>query len=311
MAGSHGEKPIAVYGAMAANLVIAVAKFVAAGFTGSSSMLSEGIHSLVDTGNQGLLLLGIKRSDRPADARHPFGYGQEIYFWALLVAMLLFSIGGGVSLYEGWVHMRHPEPIRQPVWNYAVLGIAFLAEGASWAVAVREMGRERAPGESWFRTFRRSKDPAIFVVVAEDTAALLGIVVAFVGVWLAVRLEAPWIDGMASMVIGVILIAVAILLVAETRMLVMGESADAEVVRAVRAIAERDPCVQAIPRLLTMQLGPRRVLLNLDVRFRPGLSGDALVEAVDRLEGRIREAHPEMREIFIEIEGLKGTERAA
>ena len=309
MAAGAGERPITVYGAMAANLVIAVAKFVAAGFTGSSSMLSEGIHSVVDTGNQGLLLLGIKRSGKPADDRHPFGYGQEIYFWALIVAMLLFSVGGGVSLYEGWVHIRDPEPIRQPVWNYAVLGIAFLAEGASWVIAVREMGKGKKPGEGWFRTFRRSKDPAVFIVVAEDTAALLGIVVAFLGVWLAVHLEAPWIDGAASIVIGVILVAVAILLVIESRALMMGESADGDIVRSVRAIATGDPCVEAIPRLLTMQLAPRRVLLNVDIRFRAGMTGSALIEAVDRLEARIREAHPEVGEIFIEIEALRGQER--
>lgn len=256
MTAGAGEVPITVYGAMAANLLIAIAKFVAAFFTGSSSMLSEAIHSVVDTGNQTLLLLGIKRSAKPPDDRHPFGYGQEIYFWALLVAMLLFSIGGGVSLYQGVVHIRHPEPIREPVWNYAVLGIAFLAEGAAWIIAVREMGKTKKPEESWFRTFRRSKDPAVFVVVAEDTAALLGIVVAFLGVMLSVRLGAPWIDGAASVVIGVILVAVAILLVVETRALVMGESADRDVVHSVREIAASDPCVQAIPRLLTMQLGP-------------------------------------------------------
>jgi cation diffusion facilitator family transporter len=295
---------------MAANLVIAVAKFVAAAFTGSSSMLSEGIHSVVDTGNQGLLLLGIKRSGRPADDRHPFGYGQEIYFWALIVAMLLFSVGGGVSFYEGIVHLRHPEPIREPAWNYVVLGIGFLAEGTSWVIAVREMGKQKKANESWFRTFQRSKDPAIFVVVAEDTAALLGIVAAFLGVMLAVYFEAPWIDGAASIVIGTILIAVATLLVYESRMLVMGESADGDVVRSVREIAAGDPRVAAIPRLLTMQLGPRRVLLNVDVRFRPGLDAVALVEAVDRLEDRIRQSHPQMQSIFIEIEALQGNRRS-
>jgi cation diffusion facilitator family transporter len=309
MAAGSGERPITVYGAMAANLVIAVAKFVAAFFTGSSSMLSEGIHSVVDTGNQGLLLLGIKRSKKPPDNRHPFGYGQEIYFWALVVAMLLFSVGGGVSLYEGVVHIRNPEPIREPAWNYAVLGIAFLAEGASWVIAVRHMGKTRRPEEGWFRTFQRSKDPAVFVVVAEDTAAMLGIVVAFLGVWLAVRLDLPWIDGAASIVIGVILVAVAILLVIESRALMLGECADGEIVRSVRAFAAGDPCVEAIPRLLTMQLAPQRVLLNVDIRFRPNMSGSALVEAVDRLEARIREAHPQVGEIFIEIEALRGKDR--
>ena len=306
MAGGSNEQPIVVYGALVANFLIAIAKFVAAFFTGSSSMLSEGIHSVVDTGNQGLLLLGVRRSKKPPDDRHPFGYSQEIYFWGLLVAMLLFAIGGGLSFYEGIVHFMHPEPIEQPIWSYAVLGIAFLAEGTSWVIAVRSMLKARKPGEGVFRTFQRSKDPTVFVVVAEDTAALLGIVAAFCGVILAVTFDAPRFDGIASMVIGAILIAVATLLVYETRSLIMGESADPDLIRSIRAIAMDEPCVRDVPKLRTMQIGPHHVLLNMDLRFHPEISTDELFGALDAVERRIRDVHPQVKDVFLEIEALRG-----
>lgn len=306
MAENASEKPITVYGALVANLLIAIAKFVAAFFTGSSSMLSEGVHSVVDTGNEGLLLLGVKRSQKPPDDRHPFGYGQEVYFWGLVVAMLLFAIGGGLSFYEGIIHFLHPEPIESPVWSYAVLGIAFLAEGVSWAIAVRSMLKDRKPDESVFRTFQRSKDPSIFVVVAEDSAALLGIVTAFFGVILAVTFDAPRADGIASMLIGIILIGVATLLVYETRSLVMGERADPDLARAVRAIAVDEPSVRGVSKLRTMQVGPRHVLLNMDLQFHPEISTAELFGALDEVERRIREAHPEVQDIFLDIETLRG-----
>ena len=245
MAAHAGDKPVAVYGAIVANLVIAIAKFMAAFFTGSSSMLSEAFHSVVDTGNQLLLLFGVGRSKKAPDDTHPFGYGQELYFWALIVAMLLFALGGGVSLYEGVKHIQHPEPITDPIWNYVVLGIAALAEGSALMVALRELGKERRPGESLFKAFQRSKDPAVFVVVAEDTAALLGIVTALVGITLAVVLDAPMLDGIASCIIGVILVSVSVLLVHESRALVMGESAHPDMVRSIREIATRDGAVKA------------------------------------------------------------------
>ncbi len=273
-------------------------------------MLSEGVHSVVDSGNEGLLLLGVKRSRKPPDDRHPFGYAQEIYFWGLVVAMLLFAIGGGLSFYEGFMHFMNPEPIEDPIWSYSVLGIAFVAEGISWVIAVRSMLKNRKPGEGVFRTFQRSKDPSVFVVVAEDTAALLGIVTAFLGVILAVTFEAPRLDGIASMLIGIILIAVSTLLVYETRSLVMGESADPDLVRSVRAIADEESAVKGVPRLRTMQIGPRHVLLNMDVQFHHKISTDDLFGALDRVENRIREAHPEVRDIFLEIEALRGGRRS-
>ncbi|MCO6187851.1 cation diffusion facilitator family transporter [Rhizobium sp. L1K21] len=304
MADQSENRPTAVYGAIAANLLIAVAKFVAAFFTGSSSMLSEAFHSVVDTGNELLLLLGIRLGRRPPDEQHPFGHGHEIYFWGLIVAVLLFSVGGGLSIYEGVSHLRHPEPVTQPIWNYVVLAIAFLAEGTSWLIALRSLLKERKQGESVFKTFRRSKDPSVFTVVAEDTAALLGIMVALAGVFLSVTFEKPLFDGLASIGIGHILIIVACFLVYESRALIVGESADPDLLKALRKIATEDSSVHAVPRLLTMHLGPKQVLLNMEIEFAADVQKDALFEVVDRVQKRIRDAHPEVQKIFVEADLL-------
>ncbi|WP_172331139.1 cation diffusion facilitator family transporter [Mangrovicoccus sp. HB161399] len=300
-----GESPVTIIGAIVANLVIAVAKFAAAIFTGSSSMLAEAMHSVVDTGNEGLLLLGVRRSRKPADEMHPFGYGQELYFWSLVVAMALFAIGGGLSFYEGVAHLRHPEPIEAPVWNYAVLAVAFLAEGASWFIALKALRKARKNGESHFRAFRRSKDPSVYIVLAEDSAALVGIVAAAAGVWLSVTFDKPYFDGLASMVIGVVLIAVAALLVYETRSLIMGEAADPEVVASVRRIAMEEEAVAGVAHLLTMHFAPDQVLLNLELRFRPGVPAEKIFSTVERVEARIRRVHPQIGRIFVEAEAFR------
>ncbi len=311
MAATSSHRHIVIYGAIAANLVIAAAKFLAAFFTGSSSMLSEGFHSVVDTGNELLLLLGVHRSHRPADRMHPFGYGLELYFWGLIVAVLLFSIGGGLSVYEGVAHIRAPREITEPFWNYVVLAIAFVSESTSWSVAVHALRKSAKPGESLIATFRNSKDPSVFMVVAEDTAAILGIVVAFVGITLAHMLQAPFIDGVASVVIGVILICVASLLVYESRGLILGETADPDIVKSVYQIAREEPATAGARRVLTMQLGPDEVLLNMDIEFNEGVSGSALFHAVDSIEKRIREKHPSVQHVFIEIEAIRAGAKAA
>ncbi len=309
MQTSSGSSPIAVYGAIAANLVIAVAKFVAASATGSSSMLSEAFHSVVDTGNEVLLLLGIHRSRRPPDAMHPFGHGKELYFWSLIVAMLLFGIGGGLSIYEGWTHILDPEELRSPAWNYAVLGVAFVAEGASWWIAMREMLKTRKAEETAFTTFQNSKDPSIFVVVGEDTAALLGIVIAASGVFLSHTFEAPWIDGVAATLIGIVLIGVALLLIVESRGLILGERADPDVTRKALAVAEGDAAVQSAEPPLTMQLGPNEVLLNMEVRFHDDLTGDEIVAAIDRVESEIRRQCPGVHRVFLSATAMARSRR--
>ena len=231
----HHERPIVVYAAIAANFGIAIAKFVAAALTGSSAMISEGIHSLVDTGNQGLLLLGLRQSRRPPDVEHPFGYGKELYFWSLIVAIVIFGVGGGVSIYEGITHILDPSPLEDPLVNYIVLGLAFVLEGASWVVALREVSSQTTPDEGLVTTIRTAKDPSVITVLLEDSAALVGLMIAAVGIYLSHALEDPRIDGMASLAIGGVLVLVALFLAAEARGLLVGERADPETHRSTQA----------------------------------------------------------------------------
>ena len=216
------ESKLAIYGAIAANVAIAATKFVVAGITGSSAMLSEGIHSAVDTCNGVLLLVGTWRSELPASDEHPFGHGKELYFWSLIVAVLIFGLGGGVSFYEGIQHIRHPEPMQDPTWNYVVLGLAMLFEGASFLVALRQF-RAQSRGAPFWRALEQSKDPTTYTVLAEDSAALLGLVVAALGIYFSHRLDMPALDGAASVVIGLLLAGVAVLLIRESRGLLIGE----------------------------------------------------------------------------------------
>jgi len=299
------KRPTVIYAAILANAAIAVSKFVAAYFSGSSAMLSEGVHSVVDTGDQLLLLHGVHRSRKPADQQHPFGYGQELYFWGLIVAMVLFSFGGGVSIYEGVVHLLHPHPIEDVWWNYGVLGAAFVFEGASWSIALRELLLKKHKHQSLWRAVRASKDVTVYTVFGEDSAALLGVAVAFSGVFLSHRWGSAVPDGVASIVIGTILVVVAMFLVMETKGLLLGERADQEVVNDIREIARGEEGVTRINPPLTMHLGPQEILLNLEVEFRPEMTMPQIAAAIDRLESRIRARHAEVIRIFIEARALK------
>jgi len=303
---NNQDAPIAIYGAMAANGVIAVAKGVAALYTGSSAMLSECIHSLVDTANEGLLLIGMKRAARTADQVHPFGYGKELYFWSLIVAIALFGIGGGLSFFEGVTHItgHAPEERGNVMWNYAVIGIALIAEGSSWTIALREF-LPTVKDESLWHALRAAKDPTTVTVIFEDSAALAGLLFALTGVYLSEITGSVLWDGIASMMIGVTLASVAILLAYESRSLLIGEAADPRVIESIRQIAREDADVVEAGRPLTMHFGPDEVLLNLDVRFRSGLSSETIMGVVDRLERGIRERHPEIKRIFIEAESLR------
>ena len=299
---SAGSSKTAIYGALVANLAIAIAKFIASAFTGSSAMLSEGIHSVVDTGNQFLLLLGIKRSARPADEQHPFGYGKELYFWSLIVAVLLFALGGGMSLYEGIIHILEPEPATDPFWNYLVLGLAFAFEGVSWYIAFRALKKEEHVG--FFKGLRASKDPSVFVVLFEDSAALAGILVAFLGVFLGHMFNNPYFDGAASVIIGLILGLVAVLLAKESKGLLLGEGVDPDTRQSLRTILLDDPDVDQIKDPLTMHFGPHEVLLAVNVTFNSELSAEKVAYAVDRIEEGIRSAHPDVKRIFIEASAI-------
>jgi cation diffusion facilitator family transporter len=303
-----GSSRIAIFAAIAGNAAIAVTKFVAAGMTGSSAMLAEGVHSLVDTGNGGLLLLGIKRSKRPPDANHPFGYGQELYFWTLMVAVTIFGLGGVVSIYEGVSHLKHAEMSQNPTVNYIVLSLAMVFEGAAWIVAYREFGRFRGRRSLW-KAIRVAKDPTTFAVLFEDTAALAGLVVAFLGIFLGQVFQNPYFDGGASVLIGVILCLTALLLLRETKALLMGESASPEVVNGIMAITNANPAVVRSGRPLTMHMGPEDILVNLDVHFREELSAPEVEEAIDSLEFSIRKAHSDVKKIFIEVQSVSRRSR--
>jgi cation diffusion facilitator family transporter len=304
MSGAQPNRPIVIYAAVTANLAIAATKFICAALTGSSAMLSEAIHSLVDTGNEALLLVGIKLSKKPPNTRHPFGYGKELYFWSLIVAVMLFGIGGGMAIFEGILHVIHPEESGNPIWNYAVLGIAFLFDGISWSIALREFRVEKGEKRYW-HAYKSSKDPAIFTVLAEDTADLIGLIIAALGVFLSHAFHCPVIDGIASILIGLLLSGVGLLLVFESRGLLIGESTEPEILEKISRIAKSDSCVERVHDPLTMHFGPDEVLLNMEIEFCPGIVTPALMAAIDRLEANIRKQYPQIKHIYIEAASLK------
>src|SRR6266478_4031356 len=296
------ESRTAIFAAIAGNLAIAATKLVAAFFTGSSAMLSEGIHSLVDTGNGGLLLLGFRKSQKPPDANHPFGHGKELYFWSLVVAILIFALGGGMSVYEGVTHLSHAQ-LHDPTWNYLVLGFAIVFEGFSFYFAYKAFHKEMG-GQGVFETIRVSKDPTTFTVLFEDTAALLGLLVAFLGIFLGQWLSNPYLDGVASIIIGAILAVVAGFLAYESKGLLIGEGVDATVLASIRLMAGNDPAVAEVRKSLTMHFSPNDVLLTLDLGFKKHLKAEEIAAAVNRLETAIRSQHPEIKHIFIEAKSL-------
>ncbi|PKQ36815.1 MAG: cation transporter [Actinobacteria bacterium HGW-Actinobacteria-1] len=300
---SSGESKTAVIAAVIGNLAVATIKFIAATITGSSAMIAEGIHSLVDTGNGALLLLGLKQAKRPADDEHPFGYGKSLYFWSLIVAMSIFGIGGGMSVYEGIIHIQHPSPLENPLWNYVVLAIAFVIEGTSFFVAMREFNKARGKQPVW-AFIRASKDPSLYTVVFEDSAAMLGLIVAFLGVLLGHLLENPYFDGGASVIIGLILMGVAWLLAVETQGLLLGEGADAATVKRIREIVDADESVDRAGDVLTMYMGSHDMIVNVGVQFKAGVHAETVHRSVHRIESAIEAEFPQVRNIYIEVESL-------
>ena len=301
------ESKIAVYGAVAANLAIATMKFVGAEATGSSAMLSEGIHSVVDTGDGVLLLVGMHLAGRPADERHPFGYGKELYFWSLIVAVLIFGVGGGVSIYEGILRLLEPRPVEDAGWSYAILGGAALFEGASLGVAIRQFRRSIAGAPFW-AALRSSKDPTLYTVIAEDSAALAGLAAAATGIYGSHALGMPAFDAGASVVIGLLLCGVSSLLILQARRLLVGEAVDTAMAEAIRAIAQDEPSVHRAGWPLTMHLGPDDVLLALDAEFKTGVPAEEVERAINRMEAAVRERFPEIGRIYIESRRVSAAE---
>lgn len=300
---ASGSKKV-IYAAMIGNGLIAIAKFVGATITGSSAMLSEGIHSLVDTGNQSLLLYGIARSKRPADEKHPFGYASEIYFWAFIVAILIFSIGAGISVYHGVEKVLHPHAVQDPMINYIILGLAMVFEGVAWWIAFKEFSTTQGK-KSLFQAVKESKDPTIFTVLFEDTAAMLGLIVAFIGIWVSVTFNMPVIDGVASIVIGVILAGTALVLALETKGLLIGEAAAPEIVDEIRELISKQPAIVALNEIRTLHRGPNDVLLALSVDYNDEIPAGMVERTNTEIEIAIKKRFPVVKRLFIEVQSAE------
>lgn len=297
---ASGSKKV-ILAALVGNSLIAVTKFIAASITGSSAMFSEGIHSLVDTGNQGLLLYGLKAAKKPADAEFPFGHGKEIYFWSFVVAILIFAVGAGISIYEGVHHILHPQEITSPMINYVVLTLAIIFEGGALYIAVKEFNRARGK-LGYLKAVQRGKDPTLFVVLFEDSAAMLGLFIAMIGITLAQVTGDAWWDGVASVAIGCILAATAFWLAIETKGLLIGEGADQETVNSIKALASAHDEVESVNEILTLHMGPEFILTNISIEFKRGLKTGRIEEITNNLDKSIKEAHPYIKRIFIEAE---------
>lgn len=298
-----GSSKLVIYAALAGNALISVTKFIAATMTGSSAMLSEGIHSTVDTLNQVLLLIGLKKAAKAPDKQFPFGRGKEIYFYSFVVAILIFGVGAGVSLYEGIERVQHPHPVENPHVNYIVLALSILFEGAAWWLALREFVKSYGR-RGILRSISRSKNPTMFVVLFEDTAALLGLLTALAGVALAQITGNPVWDGVAAIIIGCILGGTAIWLAIETHSLLIGEATHPETIAGVRGMVLAEPGVQRIGELATMHMGPEYVLLTVSVDYADNLSAADVERTTSRLDDSIKTAFPKIKRIFIETQSI-------
>ncbi len=299
MSASSSKKVI--YAALAGNTLIAITKFIASFMTGSSAMLSEGIHSLVDTGNQGLLLYGMKQAEKPASPEFPFGHGKEIYFWSFVVAILIFALGAGISIYGGITHIIHPAEIHSPIINYIVLFLAILFEGAAFFFALKEFKKVKGK-YSYFEAVKRGKDPSMFVVLFEDGAALLGLFVALLGIWLTQVTGIAIFDGIASVVIGVILAITAIWMAVETKGLLIGESADPEIVQAIKDMVDELDAIEGTNEVLTMHMGPEYILVNVSADFASFASSDDVENSIAELDKRVKARFPLVKRLFVEAE---------
>jgi cation diffusion facilitator family transporter len=297
MAANSSSKKV-IYAALLGNLLIAVTKFGAAAWTGSSAMLSECVHSLVDTGNELLLLYGLRRSAKPPDPSHPLGHGRELYFWTFIVALLVFSLGAGVSFYQGLVHIRTPEPIEHATVNYVVLGLSLLFEGSSWWVALKAFRAEKG-SLGYLEAVRHSKDPTTFTVLFEDSAALLGLIIALCGIAGAQAFHMPALDGAASLGISLVLGVTALFLARESKGLLIGEAANSALQAALLQLAARDPAVERANGVVTVHLGPTQIVAALSLEFADDLRTPEIEACVARIEARIRVEHPQITTLFI------------
>ena len=306
-AAEGGESTVAVVAAIVGNILVGVVKFIAAAISGSSAMLSEGVHSVVDSGNDILILLGIKKAKQPADATHPFGYGKELYFWTLVVALLIFALGGGVSMWEGVRTIQAVGPdtvLGDPTMSYIVLACAAVIEGTSLTIAVKQFNRARGTVRP-MQFIREAKDPSLYTVVLEDSAAEAGLLLAFLGIFLGHLLHNPYLDGVAAICIGLLLCLVAVVLLRETKGLLIGEGMKHDELEEIQQIVEGTENVDSCGRILTMYMGPHNLMVAVDAGFEPSATAPQVLGAVDSIEGKIVERFPQTDCMFIEAESLK------
>ncbi|HYJ64624.1 MAG TPA: cation diffusion facilitator family transporter [Parafilimonas sp.] len=287
-----------IYSALIANIAIAVTKFIAAAITGSSAMISEGIHSVVDTANELLLLLGIAKSKKPADKKRPFGYGRELYFWSFIVSILIFGVGGGIAFYEGVTHLQHPHTIENPMWSYIVLTASLIFNLVSFFIALKAFNKNRK--DNVWQTIKKSKDPSNIVILFEDAGDVLGVAVALAGVYFGYKYQNPYYDGIASIIIGIILTAISFLLARESRSLLMGESVDESIIDAVIKMSEKDEAIEKVFYPLTVYLSPEEIVLVLETVFKDDLNTRQINEAIERIQIKIQKQYPNIKQIFIE-----------
>lgn len=298
MAGSSKK---VIYFALLGNAAIAVTKFIGSAITGSSAMFSEGIHSVVDTGNQVLLLFGLKQAKKPPDEKYPFGHGKEVYFWSFVVAILIFAVGAGLSIFKGIEHIQHPQEITDPLINYIILSVAMLIEGFVFYVAIKEFNKSKGD-HNYLEAIQKGKDPGLFVVLLEDAAAMMGLVVAMVGIAVSQASGIYEFDGIASIIIGLILAMVAVLLAVETKGLLIGESADSKVVRGIHDVVKQTRGVQKVNEVLTMHMGPDYILVNLSVEFSDHIRTGKMEVLISQVDREIKAKFKNVKRVFIEAE---------
>lgn len=288
-----------IYSALAANLLIAITKFVAGAFTSSSSMIAEGIHSTVDTSNQLLLLYGLKRSRKPADDLHPFGYGRELYFWSFVVAIMIFALGGVVSITQGVYHILRPEPLKDPTWNYVVLALSFVFEGSSLIIAAKEFNKTRK-GVRWWKAIINSKDPSGFLVIFEDGAAVIGLFFVFILMLCSHHFKMPWLDGLASVLVGVLLVLVSIILGRENSSLLLGEGLSVNILKQVKSVVAKDKSVVSIKQLFSNYQSPNEVLLILVIEFKNDMKTVDLEQSVEQIKKLVKSKFEVIKHVVIE-----------
>lgn len=293
-----------IYSALIANLLIAITKFVAGAFSSSAAMISEGIHSLVDTVNQLLLLFGIHQSKKPADSLRPFGYGKELYFWSFIVSILIFGLGGGLSIYQGVTHIIQPDELRDPTWNYVVLGLSIIFEGASLYIAWKEFNAVRGT-DSWWSAIIKSKNPANFLVLFEDGGAVLGLSIVAVCLFVGHEYNLPWMDGLASLLVGLLLVAISMILARESRSLLMGEGIAPETQQKIIGLAQKDQTVLQARHILSTYQSPEEVVLMLIIAFKTDLDTEDINEAIIRIRTAIKKAYPFVSFIIIQPEAVR------